>query len=582
MAMKRMLASGLGVTLGLMTATGQAQELNWRAAKSQTPPALPVAKAGAPQPPPPVTLALTPIAVVAISEPAPVPAAPVPAPRAQTTVAATTADQPSDRPRPVTVISREGAETMTASVGDVKPVSAMLQSSPTFAQAPPQDGIRWVTARAKGSEEDVVAIPKELPTPTDKPAAPGTLVTSVTEPAAAANQPTTAGVHPSYLVGQDPCCTCVVERAPRFSVTAEYLGWWVKGANIPPLVTTSPPNGANGVPGALPGSTVLLSGDDLDTTFRQGGRLGTVWWLDDCASCGIDSRSFYLGRIVNRFAVNSAMVPNLFRPFTAANPGLGAFSEQVTRGGTSIGGVRAENQSMFWGSEINYRDNICCGCNYRVDLLAGFRYLQLDERFTIVEDFTRLTPLTVQDFPGGPVSTEPAGTRVIIRDSFGTRNQFYGGQLGFVGNYWRDRWSLDFRTTVALGTTHQELNIEGSQTRLFPGAMPAVFNGGLLALNSNIGERSRDVFSVVPEVGLTVGYQLTDHLKTFVGYNFLYWSNVIRPGDQIDTTIDVNRVARFVPPGITVPDAGQVRPAVLFKETDFWAHGITAGFEYRW
>ena len=46
--------------------------------------------------------------------------------------------------------------------------------------------------------------------------------------------------------------------------------------------------------------------------------------------------------------------------------------------------------------------------------------------------------------------------------------------------------------------------------------------------------------------------------------------------------IDVNRVPRFVPPGITVPDAGQIRPAVLFKETDFWAHGITAGFEYRW
>ena len=132
------------------------------------------------------------------------------------------------------------------------------------------------------------------------------------------------------------------------------------------------------------------------------------------------------------------------------------------------------------------------------------------------------------------------------------------------------------------GITHQELDIEGSQTRLVPGALPAVFNGGLLALNSNIGDRSRDVFSVVPEVGLTVGYQLTDHLKTFVGYNFLYWSNVIRPGDQIDTTIDVNRVPRFVPPGITVPDAGQIRPAVLFKETDFWAHGITAGFEYRW
>jgi hypothetical protein len=574
--MKRMLASGLGVTLGLMTATVHAQEANWRAAKSQPT-----------QSPTPVALALTPIAAVAIAEPTPVPAAPAPvvpaiSPRAASTVsAATMAHWLSDQPRPVTVISRGGSESMTASVGNISYGSgASTQNETPVVQAPPLDSVRWVTARAKA--DDTPEPVRELPAPSARPAAPGKLIAAVSEPTPVTSAPATAGEHPTYLVGEDPCCTCVIERAPRFSVTAEYLAWWVKGAHIPPLVTTSPPNGANGVPGALPGSTVLLSGDDLDTTFRQGGRLGTVWWFDDCASCGIDSRTFFTGRIVNRFAVNSDMVPNLFRPITAANPGLGEFSEQVTRAGTSVGGVRAENRSIFWGSEVNYRDNICCGCNYRVDLLVGFRYLDLDERLTIVEDFTRLTPLTVQDFPGGPIVTEPAGTHVIIRDSFGTRNQFYGGQLGLVGDWRHNRWTVDFRTTVALGTTHQDLDIEGSQTRLAPGALPAVFNGGLLALNSNIGERSRDVFSVVPEVGLTVGYQLTDHLKTFVGYNFLYWSNVIRPGDQIDTTIDVNRVPRFVPPGVTVPDAGQIRPAVLFKETDFWAHGITAGFEYRW
>ena len=75
---------------------------------------------------------------------------------------------------------------------------------------------------------------------------------------------------------------------------------------------------------------------------------------------------------------------------------------------------------------------------------------------------------------------------------------------------------------------------------------------------------------------------MTDQLKAFVGYNFLYWSNVIRPGDQIDTVIDVNRVPRFVPPGVIVPDAGVQRPAVLFRETDFWAQGINFGVQYRW
>src|SRR5438309_1147591 len=123
--MKRMLASGLGMTLGLITATGHAQEANWRAAKSQ----------------------------------------------------------PTQPPAPV-------------------------------AQAPPQDGVRWVTARAKVSADDPPDVPNVLPTPGERPAAPGTLVTSVTEPAAAVTQSTTTGVHPNYLVGEDPCCTCVVERAP--------------------------------------------------------------------------------------------------------------------------------------------------------------------------------------------------------------------------------------------------------------------------------------------------------------------------------------------------------------------------------
>ena len=63
------------------------------------------------------------------------------------------------------------------------------------------------------------------------------------------------------------------------------------------------------------------------------------------------------------------------------------------------------------------------------------------------------------------------------------------------------RWSLDLRTTVALGSTHQRLTIDGSQVRTLPGQAPLVFRGGLLALDSNIGTFSRDRFSVVPEVG---------------------------------------------------------------------------------
>jgi hypothetical protein len=65
----------------------------------------------------------------------------------------------------------------------------------------------------------------------------------------------------------------------------------------------------------------------------------------------------------------------------------------------------------------------------------------------------------------------------------------------------------------------------------------------------------------------------------YAGYNFLYWNNVIRPGDQIDRTVDVT----FVPnPPAGVPASGQNRPQPLFRQSDLWVNGIQFGAELRW
>jgi hypothetical protein len=376
--------------------------------------------------------------------------------------------------------------------------------------------------------------------------------------------------------------------APRIEATAEYLLWWSKRPNSGvPLLTTSPPNGANGVPGAVPGSTVLLSAGDLGSSFRDGARFGLTYWLDDCASYGFEGRIFFTGDRTDSFQATSAEFPNgLFRPFFAANPivpggpPLGEFREVVTSPGSTAGNFTAQNKSQFWGAEVNYRDNICstcnCGSSIRADLLAGFRYLNLNESLTMTEDVTRLTASPM--FPD-----EVAGTHILNSERFATDNNFYGGQLGTSVSYRNDRWTADLRATVALGTTDERLNIDGSQIRAIPGGQTLVLRGGLLALPTNIGEFNRNVFSVVPEVGLNVGYQLTDHIRTFVGYNFLYWSNVIRPGDQIDRVIDINNIPRFVnvPPG-TIPAVFPPRPEARFNDTDFWAQGVNFGVEFRW
>jgi hypothetical protein len=84
---------------------------------------------------------------------------------------------------------------------------------------------------------------------------------------------------------------------------------------------------------------------------------------------------------------------------------------------------------------------------------------------------------------------------------------------------------------------------------------------------------------VVPEVGVNLGYWFTPTWRAYVGYNTLYWSNVVRPGEQIDRVVDLTFVPN-PPPGV-VP-SGQSRPQPLFSQSNLWVHGIQFGIERRW
>jgi hypothetical protein len=85
---------------------------------------------------------------------------------------------------------------------------------------------------------------------------------------------------------------------------------------------------------------------------------------------------------------------------------------------------------------------------------------------------------------------------------------------------------------------------------------------------------------VVPEVGFNVGYQLTSRMRVFVGYNFLYIGNALRPEGLIDQGIDVARIPNF-PAGGATPLAFP-RPAPQFNLSDYFVQGISFGLEFRW
>jgi hypothetical protein len=357
----------------------------------------------------------------------------------------------------------------------------------------------------------------------------------------------------------------------RVWVSAEYLLWWIKDSHLPPLVTAGPP-GSTGVIGS-PGTTVIFGGSDLDHEVFSGGRFSAGFWLNSCQTLGLETDYFFLGSRSTNFVAGgpgNSSGPTVARPIidVLANGGAGAeTAELVSFAGTVAGVVNVAENSRLWGAQENLLANLCCSCCGRVDLIAGFRYLELDEGLTITEN------LAVE--PGVPAI---GGSFIGVADQFSTHDRFYGGQLGARAEYWRGNAFVNVTGLVALGDTHQVVGINGTTVIAAPGMAPVALRGGILALPSNSGHFHRDDFSVVPEIGLNVGYQVLPHVRVFMGYTFLYWSDVVRPGDQIDRGVNLTQLPSNLTPGTLV---GPARPAVLFKDTDFWAQGINFGIEFR-
>lgn len=345
-----------------------------------------------------------------------------------------------------------------------------------------------------------------LPVPVSPPSA-------GTAPAGPANPPPPppASLPPpppgTYLVPPPPPAPVPVPAYEPFNVwfNADYLLWWIKGAHVPTLVTAGVPNDA-GVLGPRD-ATLLFPGGNVDNGARSGGRFDFGFWLSDSRAIGFEGSYFFLG---NHNAV------------------LTAGEEDSIGRGNPPGTFLVWESNLLQGAEVNILGNLADTCGVRVDVLAGFRYLQLNEKLRIEQSFVSrdLSELDTWE------------------DEFATHNYFYGGQIGVRGEYMFERFFVNGNAKLGMGVTEQRVSINGGLSQaVVGGAFDAFGNpiqniqvvhsaiGGLLADPASF-RRSR--FSVVPEVGLNVGYQFASYLRLSVGYNFLYWSNVLRAGDQVN------------------------------------------------
>jgi hypothetical protein len=206
--------------------------------------------------------------------------------------------------------------------------------------------------------------------------------------------------------------------------------------------------------------------------------------------------------------------------------------------------------------------------------LAGFRMMELDETLFVAGTVTPLVPgfLTYLGAAADPPNV------YSDFDAFKIYNRFYGGQFGGRFDWHRDRFDLGVVGKLALGSSQALVFVNGTSSLVSPGGTPATNPGGLLTQPSNSGRFFRSNFAVVPELEIDLGYRVSPHCRLAFGYNFLFWSRVARPGDQIDRVVSASQVARDPSFGT---GGGDLRPVFLLRESSFWAQGLTFGVEFQ-
>jgi hypothetical protein len=128
---------------------------------------------------------------------------------------------------------------------------------------------------------------------------------------------------------------------------------------------------------------------------------------------------------------------------------------------------------------------------------------------------------------------------------------------------------------LALGDLHESVNIQGSSTLVQPGLPNITVPGGQFAAPSNIGRATRDRFAAMPELEISIAYQISPNFQFFIGYNLLYLNKVARPGNQVDLIVDTR--GNQIDAGFT--GEATLFPRPFFTDSNFWAQGLDFGLQ---
>ncbi len=383
-----------------------------------------------------------------------------------------------------------------------------------------------------------------------------------------------------------PSCSPASRRG--FYGRAEYLLWWFNGFDTPPLAVTNDQGNAPIL--GVPGTRTLYGGELLDGA-RSGMRYTLGFWLDDDRDFGIEADWLWFETETDVFRMNAPAGSTAFgRPFYNVAPIDPQDNVLPPANDVQLGNVTITARSRFQTGGIRLRTGICCreiggcapsacGCSdcvggggllnlgsrggpraiSRIDFIGGYRYAELEEQLLFQEDIAQ------------------AGTTLVGTDLFEVDNDFHGVDLGFIYEWQSRRWGLELTSKIALGQTKQQISINGFNTVGATGIADVTTPGLLYTQTSNIGVYENNRFRVLPELSARLSYRVTPRLRLNAAYSVLYWANVVRPGDQIDFSVD----GRLASPA-TIVAGPYTHPRLDLEESSLWAHGFNFGLDYNY
>jgi hypothetical protein len=332
--------------------------------------------------------------------------------------------------------------------------------------------------------------------------------------------------------------------------------YWSKAADLPVLAST----------GALDQTaTNRLFGGDPVTLPMHNGMLWTAGvWDSSCQSFAIQGSYLGLDSNAKRFFTDSQTHPNLAQPF------FNVLTSQEDAAILAVPSVQSGSLQINIGNQFQMADallrwNIDRSARQRLDFVLGYQFAQMTETLSMGGSTTFIDPNGLN----------AVGTVISSSDFFRAKNDFHGGEIGLISSSRTGPWNMELSAKLALGNNQSQIRIDGSTVTSVPQTASVTDVGGIFALPSNINNSTNNSFAVLPQVGAKLSRNITRNLSVSVGYNFIYWNRIVRPGQLVDRQLNPTQF----PPG---PITGTVAPHYHFSTTDFWVQGIGFGCQYRY